>query len=104
MGTPILNTDQILIFTFVFLRIGAILVMIPVLGETSVPLRVKGGLAILISMLVFPFVSADISRLQAESKSLAVLLSMIGEVLIGITIGFAARLICYDHRLFLNTL
>ncbi|MCX5836848.1 MAG: flagellar biosynthetic protein FliR [Deltaproteobacteria bacterium] len=93
MGTPILNTDQLLIFTFVFLRIGAILVMIPVLGETSVPLRVKGGLAILISMLVFPFVSADISRLQAESKSLAVLLSMIGEVLIGITIGFAARLI-----------
>lgn len=93
MGTPNLNADQILIFTFVFLRIGAILVMIPVLGEKSVPLRVKGGLAVLISMLVFPFVSADIPRLQSESKSLAILFSMIGEVLIGITIGFAARLI-----------
>jgi flagellar biosynthetic protein FliR len=93
MGTPILNTDQVLIFTFVFLRIGAILVMMPVIGEKSVPLRVKGGLAVLISMLVFSSVSADIRGLGSETKSLAVLPSMLGEVLIGITIGFAARLI-----------
>jgi len=39
-----IGTDQLIIFTFVFLRISALLVMIPIIGERAVPLRVKGGL------------------------------------------------------------
>ena len=51
-----INSEQLLVFTFIFLRISALLIMIPVIGERTVPLRVKGGLAILISLLVFPAV------------------------------------------------
>ena len=54
MGTPMINSEQALLFTFLFLRIGAILIMIPVIGERTVPLRVKGGLSILISLLLLP--------------------------------------------------
>ena len=93
MGLPILNSEHFLVFTFIFLRIGAMLVMIPVMGENSVPARVKGGLAILISLLVFPSVQTNIPHLLAEADILAVAFAMIGEVLIGIIIGFAARII-----------
>jgi len=93
MGAPILNTEQVIVFTFLFLRIGAIFVMIPVLGESPVPLRVKGGLAILISLLVFPSVHASIPHLQGDAEIFAIAFAMIGEILIGVTIGFAARLL-----------
>ena len=93
MGTPILNIEQVLVFTFIFLRIGTIIVMIPVLGETTVPLQVKGGLAIIITFLVFPTIHADFSSVQAEPDILAVVIAMIGEILIGFTIGIATRII-----------
>jgi len=56
MGTPMINPEQALQFTFLFLRISAILIMIPVIGEGTVPLRVKGGMAILVSLLLLPTV------------------------------------------------
>jgi flagellar biosynthetic protein FliR len=93
MGTPILNTEYILVFTFVFLRISAILALIPVIGEKAVPIRVKAGLALLIALLVFPAIRMDIPSLQADAAIVAVVLAMTGEVLIGVIIGFAARLI-----------
>ena len=93
MGTPILNTEDILVFTFVFLRISAILALIPVMGETAVPIRVKAGLALLIALLVFPSIRMDIPSLQADAEIVAVVLAMMGEVLIGVIIGFAARII-----------
>jgi flagellar biosynthesis protein FliR len=93
MGLPILNTEYILIFTLVFLRIGAMLVMIPVMGERSVPVRVKAGLALLISLIVFPSVRAEIPHLQADAELIALALAMAGEALIGVIIGFAARIV-----------
>jgi len=95
MGTPIINSEQALLFTFLFLRIGAILIMIPVIGERTVPLRVKGGVAILISLLLFPTVHIKLPDLHTESEAeiFVLVLAMCSEVLIGITIGFAAKII-----------
>jgi len=93
MGTPILNTEDLLVFTFVFLRISAMLVMIPVMGERNVPIRVKAGLSLLIALLVFPAIRMDIPSLPANAEIVAVVLAMTGEVLIGVIIGFAARIV-----------
>lgn len=93
MEMPILTTEHILVFTFIFLRISAILALMPVIGERAVPIRVKAGLALLIALLVFPAIRMDIPSLQADAAIVAVVLAMTGEVLIGVIIGFAARLI-----------
>jgi flagellar biosynthetic protein FliR len=93
MGTPIPNSEQILMIILVFLRVSAILFVIPAFGESTVPVRVKGGLAILITLIVFPLVRADVPNLEKEAQTFAVVVAMIGEILIGVTIGFAARLI-----------
>jgi len=93
MGASFLNNEQILLFILVFLRIGAMLVMIPVIGEKTVPLRIKGALAILISLLVLPSVHAGLPHFQAEAQIIAIATGMAGEILIGVIIGFAARII-----------
>jgi flagellar biosynthetic protein FliR len=93
MGTPILNSEQILAFTFVFLRIGAMLVMIPVVGESTVPLRVKAGLALLISLIAYPSVRMAVPTLQPQAEIIAVAAAMIGEVMIGLLLGFAAKIV-----------
>jgi flagellar biosynthetic protein FliR len=93
MGIPMINSEQALLLTLVFLRIGALLIMIPVIGERTVPLAVKGGLAILVSLLVAPAVDANIPNFNSEMGIFALIIAMIGEVLIGIVIGFAAKII-----------
>ena len=93
MGTPALNIDAILVFTFVFLRISAMLVMIPVIGERSVPIRVKAGLALLMALVVFPSVLAKTPAVPADAEIIGVAMAMAGEVLIGATIGFAGKII-----------
>ncbi|MFH1081211.1 MAG: flagellar biosynthetic protein FliR [Pseudomonadota bacterium] len=92
---PNLTTEHILGFTFIFVRISAMLVMIPVMGERSVPLRVKAGLALLIALLVFPVIHLDMPHLQvdADAEIIAITLAMTGEVMIGLIIGFAASMI-----------
>ena len=87
-----ISTEQILVFTLVFLRISALLIMIPVIGERAVPLRVKGGLAILISLLVVPAVSADMNSLP-EKQIFTLAIAMIGEIMIGIVIGLTTKII-----------
>ncbi len=93
MGLPIFQSEQVLVFTLVFLRIGAMLVMIPVLGEQSVPVRVKGGLAILVSLLVLPVVRVEIPPILTEAGVFSILFAMAGEVFIGVIIGFAAKIV-----------
>jgi flagellar biosynthetic protein FliR len=95
MGMPIINSEQALLFTFIFLRVGAILILIPVIGERTVPLRVKGGIAILISLLLMPTVHAKFPDLHSESEAgiFLLVIAMCSEVLIGIVIGFAAKII-----------
>lgn len=93
MGIPDLNYEQILIFTLVFFRIGAMLVMIPVIGENTVPLRVKGGLSLLVALVVSPSISVDATALQSETEIFAIATAMAGEILIGIILGFAAKIV-----------
>ena len=89
MNFPNFSAGQIELFFLVLLRVSTIVVMIPILGERTTPARVKGGLAILITFLVLPFVGHP----AAGAEDLFTLgLRMGGEVLIGIILGFACRL------------
>lgn len=94
MGTAMISSEHILVFTLVFLRISALLIMIPIIGEKTVPLRVKGGLAILISLLVSPAVRVDMmSSLHAEEEIFTLAIAMIGEIMIGVVIGLITKII-----------
>ena len=88
MTFPNFSSGQIELFFLVLLRVSTIVVMIPILGDRTTPVRVKGGLAIFITLLVLPSVDP-----AAGADDLFTLgLRMGGEVLIGIILGFACRL------------
>ena len=61
----------------------------PILGTRNVPVRVKGGLSLLIAFLVLPSVTLAVPPVEILPLALA----MTGEILIGVLIGFAGSMI-----------
>lgn len=57
--------DGLASFFFVFLRVGASIAFLPAFGERSVPQRVRLGIAIAFTAIVFPAVATDI-RIHSE--------------------------------------
>lgn len=92
MNFPILTPELIEAFILVLVRISSMISMIPVFGENAVPSTVKWGLSLLISMMLFPIVKSGIA-IPADLGLLPMVMRIAGEILIGVTIGFTARLI-----------
>lgn len=92
MSLPFLSAEQIDAFIVVLLRVSAIITFIPVLSERSVPVKVKATLCLIVSIIIYPLVLPQIPPLQ-NLHVIELAFLMIGEALIGITIGFLARLI-----------
>jgi flagellar biosynthetic protein FliR len=92
MSLPFLSAEQIEAFILVFLRVSAIVSTIPVISDTSVPKRIKAALSILITLIIFPVVLPKLPQL-GNYQLLILMYRMAGEVMIGLIIGFAARLV-----------
>lgn len=88
---PQVTAEQAEIFILVILRVSAMIITIPILGDRMVPLRIKAGLSLLIALLIFPFVQTAAWRLSSDIFSLV--FRMAGEVMIGVMVGFIGRLI-----------
>ena len=88
---PIVSVEQAEIFFLILIRVSAIIMTIPVLGDASVPARVKIGLALLMAMLLYPVAGRNLVTPSFDIFSLFI--RIIGEVLIGVMIGFTARVL-----------
>jgi flagellar biosynthetic protein FliR len=77
-------------FLLIFIRLSALMVVLPVLSYPVVPVRIRIALSLVLSMILTPVV--DWAYPMVESLlELAVL--VIREVLIGLIIGFGAKVI-----------
>src|SRR4030088_840374 len=76
-------------FMLVFARIGAMVMLLPGLGETNIPTRVKLSIALLLTLIILPL---HRDAYHVEMGSLAPLLVlMLHEIVIGIVLGATAR-------------
>jgi flagellar biosynthetic protein FliR len=76
-------------FMLVFARIGAMVMLLPALGETNIPVRVKLSIALMLTLVILPL---HRSAYHIDMGSLTPLLVlMVHEILIGIVLGTAAR-------------
>jgi flagellar biosynthesis protein FliR len=82
---------QLQSFIFVLCRVGGIFLDAPLFSNQNVPVLVKIGLIIFLCIIILPFVPA--AGLAPYSDNLLFLFAMAKELLIGVTLGFAARLI-----------
>jgi flagellar biosynthetic protein FliR len=76
-------------FMLVFARIGAMVMLLPALGESNIPVRVKLAIALLLTLVILPLHRA---AYHIDMQSLTpLLILMLHEIVIGVVLGATAR-------------
>ena len=78
------------LFILIFARVGSILMLIPALGETMIPARMRLTFALVLSLVLYPLVTQYLPAMPAEIWGASALI--IHEIAIGLIIGAIARL------------
>jgi flagellar biosynthetic protein FliR len=76
-------------FMLAFARIGAMVMLMPGLGEANIPVRIKLSIALLLTLIILPL-HRSAYHIDMESMSALVVL-MLHEIIIGVVLGATAR-------------
>ncbi len=91
MELQLLAVERLQEFLLCLARVGALLGALPVFGGGQTPARLLAGLAVLLTLAVFPVLEPFLPRQQLQPAGLALLVGQ--EALFGIMVGLVARLI-----------
>lgn len=80
---------QLFAFLAIFARLGAAMMFMPGFGESFVPVRARLLLALAITFVATPAISADMPEMPADIGGLVVFL--FAEITVGVLIGLLAR-------------
>ena len=83
--------NQIGFFLLIFVRITGIFLMTPFFGSKNITVTIKAGLALIITYILFPIVFNNTAVIP--SHFLPYLFIVIGELIIGMTIGFVSSMV-----------
>lgn len=76
-------------FMLVFARVGAMVMLMPGFGESNIPVRIKLGIALLLTLIMLPLHRAAYQVDLTSMSSLGVL--VVHEIIIGVVLGATAR-------------
>lgn len=82
--------SQIFTFLLIFCRMGSGIMIMPGIGEAYVPPRVRLLFALMVSLLLTPVFEDQMPDVPGSPLSLTVM--MIAEILVGVFLGFLARM------------
>ncbi|WP_417624185.1 flagellar biosynthetic protein FliR [Paremcibacter congregatus] len=82
---------EVFAFFLVFARLGAMIMVLPALGETGIPQRIRLALALSISFVIYSLVRTKLPAIPDSAILLGILI--VFEILIGVLIGTAIRLL-----------
>lgn len=86
-----ISLQQLQLFFLVFIRVGAIMVAIPMFDNKSIPIFFKFTLAFATSLILFPLL--ELNPVSVSTSLVALSIGVAGEILLGFTIGFSVKLI-----------
>ena len=86
-----ISLSQLYTFFLIFLRVGAIMLVVPIFDSKNIPLMFKAGLSFSISIVLFPILKSDIHPVFAGIIPFGI--GVAGEIIMGLIIGFSVRLI-----------
>lgn len=84
------TAQQVFVGGLVFARLAAIVMLVPGIGETFIPARIRLSLALVMTLALFPVLSAGAPALPGTSGALAG--AVIKEIFIGLMIGGIIRI------------
>jgi len=90
-GWPLGLYEEFTVFLLVLARVSAIFAATPVLGGRDVPVQLKAGLALILALVLLPVVAAPPQGVPAHLWAYG--LWVLGEVGVGLLLGFAALLL-----------
>lgn len=79
------------VFLLIFGRLGSMIMAMPAIGDSQVPVRVRLVTALVISFVMIPVVQAAYGEIPRDLPALGFML--LGEIVVGVFIGLSARLI-----------
>jgi flagellar biosynthetic protein FliR len=71
-------------------RVGSVCMLLPGLGEAEVPMNIRAGMALLVTVLVLPLIMPGLPA--APASPVALLGWIAGEIAVGLWLGWLARL------------
>jgi len=81
-----------IIYVLIFARLGATMMLMPSVGESSIPTTVRLGLSLLLALVLYPIVAKTYP--SGISRSMPMLLIYLaGEIAVGVAVGTASRII-----------
>jgi flagellar biosynthetic protein FliR len=84
--------DVTVIYILIFARFGATMMLIPAIGESSIPTQVRLGIALTLSILIYPVVARAYPAGLAQNFA-TLMVYVAGEIAVGIAVGVATSLI-----------
>ncbi len=81
------SADEYKIFILILIRISVILFLFPVFGSPVVPALAKTGLAIVLSMILYPVLMVDPKLFPVRTIDFAIL--VVAELMIGMALSFS---------------
>jgi len=79
------------LYILIFARVGSILMLLPALGEMTIPANMRLGFALVFSLVLFPLISPTLPALPNDI--LQVLVYLAHELAVGLILGAITRLI-----------
>src|SRR5262245_30252133 len=91
MTLSLLTPETLIIFLLLTIRIGAIVLSLPLLGSRNIPAQLKILLILMLGVALYPLVQTQQVVIPQRLGHLG--LVVISEMLIGLTIGFVAQIL-----------
>lgn len=91
MDFPWFDIQHIIIAILVMLRISTVIILLPVLGHQLVPLQIKVGMVVLLTVLIFPLVEHQVDSIALDPLSFTAV--AIQEMIIAAALALFAQLI-----------
>ena len=76
-------------FMLVFARVAAMVMVLPALGQSNIPVRIKIAIAVLLTLIILPLHRADYTIDMSSMTPL--IISMLHEIVIGVVLGATAQ-------------
>jgi len=81
-----------IIYVLIFARLGSTMMLLPSVGETSIPTTIRLGLSLLITFILYPVVSKTYPAGISQNMAL-LFIYLAGEIAVGVAVGTASRMI-----------
>jgi flagellar biosynthetic protein FliR len=78
-------------FLLIFARVGTLLMLIPALGEPTIPARLRLTFGLALTLVLYPLLAASLPKLPTDLGALGLL--MLHEIAVGLILGGITRLI-----------